>query len=47
MSLPPDVPIEFYCVGTTLEPGLTLAHIVRTMWADDDSDLVLNYRLGA
>ena len=47
MGLDADVPIAFFCSGAPLDSDITLDEIVRTVWEnDDDSDLVLHYRVG-
>jgi len=44
-GLTADVPIDIYCREALLEPTLTLDAIVRTVWLDQDNDLVLHYRV--
>jgi hypothetical protein len=39
------VPIDIFCRDAPLENGLTLEQIVRTLWGDEDNDLVLYYRV--
>jgi len=46
MDLPAETPIEFVCRGEVLDGALTLESIARTIWSDDETDLVLNYRVG-
>ena len=44
-GLPAEVPIDIFCRDAPLENGLTLEQIVRTLWGDEDNDLVLYYRV--
>ena len=44
-GLPAEVPIDIFCRDAPLENGLTLEQIVRTLWCDEDNDLVLYYRV--